>query len=1009
MKSRGFLRSLFCALVIVEGLTGAGTGTGARVSASPSGTAGWAVSGDGLHHHPGIRISLWASEPMIVDPVAVCFDEHENAYVVEMRDYPYGFGEERRGGGTIRLLRDVDLDGRADTSTLFATGLSFPTTIMPWKEGVLVGAPPEVLYLADTDGDDVADHREVIISGFELGVTDSNMNSLTWGPDNRVHGANGGAGGTIQTTGTTRPPIDLSDADFAWDPASGALERTAQTGGGFGLVFNHRGDSFTTYNIDYLQQQFIPLRYHTGDSGIRQSQLTRNISVHGAMARIYPVSRQETRVNHPEQAGYFSSAGGMGILEAPYFGEELAPSIFVCDVVGNLVHRDLLQPDGPVWSASRAPEELEREFIASEDLWFRPVGLHYGPDGALYLVDMQRAVIEHPDYIPAKVLENMDYRAGEDRGRIYRITPQDPTALPDRFPFSMSPASHLAGGLESPNPWVRQTARRLMVTEIPPRSVPVGKLRKSALGGRTRESRIEALRTLMGTGNLEPDLLLQTMADPDPAVVITALRLSENLAASGGIFGAQSGLLQHRNQAVRFQAALSLSSSPMRPNLDPTLLFESWIRDHGNDDHRLALRILAGSDSPRLLDRILSRPDVRRVLSGSVDLIEQSARVASPGDATTLERLVSLAVESGDGGLQKDVFGALARGLSSNPATVDLRAAIAPGLAVAEFEPAPSAWFEYIGLCRMIDDDSQLQRQMEILGRRARRLAEEESTDPETRMMAIRSMGATGSSASAEALGALLPSLLSPELQETCLRALAELRDNRTGQWIAAAWPHIAPGLRTRTIQLILSRVPYRESLLDALENETISVSELNLDLEQRRTLLRWSPEPIRQRAAKWFGDEEYSNRSAVVDEWLARLPPSGDTLRGSQVFSERCAICHVVGDTGMAIGPELTGVFHRSDEDLLSHILDPNMAINPNYVTCTAETDDGDFLTGLLMNQTSTAIEIKLLTGESRLLQRDSLKAFRTEKRSLMPEGLEAGLTPHDLKSLVLFLQESR
>src|SRR6266850_897434 len=151
----------------------------------------------GYELHPALEMSLFASEPDVVDPVALTWDEQGRMYVVEMRDYPYGFGPDRKPGGTIRLLEDTDNDGKIDRSTLFAEGLSFPTSIAPWNGGVLVTAPPEMIFLKDTDGDGKADVREVVLKGFVRGVTDSNVNGLRWGLDNRVHGANGGNGGKI--------------------------------------------------------------------------------------------------------------------------------------------------------------------------------------------------------------------------------------------------------------------------------------------------------------------------------------------------------------------------------------------------------------------------------------------------------------------------------------------------------------------------------------------------------------------------------------------------------------------------------------------------------------------------------------------------------------------------------------------------------------------------------------------------------------------------------------------
>ncbi|MDP6893555.1 MAG: dehydrogenase, partial [Verrucomicrobiota bacterium] len=405
-------------------------------------------------------MSLLVSEPDIKDPVALAFDHNCQLYVVEMHDYPTGVPN-RIKGGAIKLLTDTNGDGQYDRITQFASKLSYPTSVTAWKEGVLVATPPNIIYLKDINGDGISDIRKTLVSGFKLGVTDSNFNSLRWGIDNWIHGANGGNGGRVRFSEHNKPAISLRNLDFRIKPNTLQLETTSQTGGGFGLVFNEWGHSFTTYNIDYLQQRIIPQKYIDRANNLPSFEATKNISIHGKMARIFPIAEAETRVNHPEQAGYFSSAGGMGYLGISDYPEDLSGSIFICDVVSNLIHRNLLQSKGSAYIAKRAPSEKKSEFLASSDNYFRPVALELGPDGALYLADMQREVIEHPDYIPSKLKKKMRIRGGETRGRIYRITPISKTseAITKLKPVRLD---NIETEFASPNQWRRWTAQRLI-------------------------------------------------------------------------------------------------------------------------------------------------------------------------------------------------------------------------------------------------------------------------------------------------------------------------------------------------------------------------------------------------------------------------------------------------------------------------------------------------------------------------------------------------------------------
>src|SRR5262245_41763884 len=324
--------------------------------------------------HPALELSLFAREPDVVDPVALTFDEDGRVFVVEMRDYPYGFGPERKPGGTVRLLEDTDGDGRIDRDRVFAEGLSFPTSIAPWNGGVIVAAPPEIVFLQDKDGDGKAETREVLLKGFVLGVTDSNFNGLRWGLDNRLHGLNGGNGGRITSTRKPGAAVALGELDFSFVPATGDFTTTYQTSGGFGLAFDDWGRSFVTHNINHIQQRILPASYLERFAGLLPVQGVRRISDHGAMARVYSLSHPETRLNHPEQSGHFSSSCCVGYIGWNGYPADLSGSVLVCDVVGNLVHRDVLQPDGPIFIARRSPAEQAREFFGSKDPSFRPTG-----------------------------------------------------------------------------------------------------------------------------------------------------------------------------------------------------------------------------------------------------------------------------------------------------------------------------------------------------------------------------------------------------------------------------------------------------------------------------------------------------------------------------------------------------------------------------------------------------------------------------------------------------------
>jgi len=956
--------------------------------------------------HPALEISLFAREPDVVDPVALTFDETGRMYVVEMRDYPYGFEPNRRPGGTVRLLEDTNGDGKADRSVLFADNLSFPTSICPWKGGVLVTAPPEIIFLKDTDGDGKADVREVLLKGFTLGVTDSNMNGVRWGLDNCVHGLNGGNGGKITSLRKPGPPVALGNLDFSFDPQNGDFTTTFHTSGGFGLVFDDWGRSFVTYNIDHLQQRIIPERYLRRFPGLPPINATENISDHGDMARIYPISVAETRPNHPEQSGHFSSAGGMGHIGWNGYGEELSGSLLVCDVVGNLVHRDILKENGPVFTAVRAPAELTREFFASRDNSFRPAGVELGPDNALYLIDMQRDVIEHPDYIPEKVRSKLNIRAGEDRGRVYRITPKG--GLPSRKPnLNNASTSVLVNELSHPNQWRRATAQRLLVERQDKRAVD--SLMKLARSGKEPLGRLHALWTLSGLHALDEATVERALTDTHPGIRENALLLAESfLPKSKNLPARILAMAGDPAPRVRFQATLTIGQldhpyvrealrsilmndyvhrwtrvavlSSLRSGADD--LFVSFL---GNDAFCREVALPKTELFRELADLAAARGGPKGVSSVLRALADSSAN--EPFKLAALEGLHSAITRSGASlKVEADGVAALDR-LSTNAS---------PALLAAAWKTSRA-----LGL-----PESELQRGS--LNEAIRRATDRERP-VESRMADIQ-LVALGSYASInETLFSLLEGTQPAAIQGAAIAALQQFNEPDAAKRLVARWRSLAPAVRAHVVNLLLQRLSFHPYLVEAMEGGKITTGELNLDLEQRRRLLWKSSPDIRTRAAKLISDEEYSNRKAVVEVWLQKLPDSGEPRRGKVLFEKACAQCHTAGGVGHHVGPDLTAVSHRSVEDLLSNTLDPNMAIHPNYVTYNCETDTGELEAGILQSESADAITLLQASEKKVVVPRKKIKRLESTGLSLMPEGLEAGMTPMDLRDLIAFLQEKR
>lgn len=972
----------------------------ARLLAAPLAAGSESV----FEHHPDLTLSLFAQEPDVVDPVAMTFDERGRMYVVEMRDYPLGIGSGHDPGGTLRLLEDRDADGRCDRSTLFAEGLRFPTSVAVWKGGVFVTAPPDLLYLKDTTGDGKADQREVVLTGFTLGVTDSNVNGLRWSLDNRVHGANGGNGGTLTAPQLPGFSLPLGRWDFCLDPRNGSASTTFQSGSGFGLVFDDWGRSFATYNIDHIQHRVLPRRYLERSPGLRPTDLTVNISDHGEAGRIYPVAPAQTRPNHPEQAGHFSAAGGLGYIGSAAYPAQLQGAILVCDVVGNLVHRDMLEPDGPSFVARRAPEETEREFIAGRDPSFRPVGVELGSDGALYLIDMQRDVIEHPDYIPHAVRQKLELRVGADRGRIYRITPARGLPKPPRL-LSGAPTSRLVRALADANQWRRLTAQRLLIERADPRSTsPL----RALLRASSPLGRLHALWTLDGLGTLAPADIERALADPHPGVRENALRVVESYPGNADrLWPLVQVAAADPDARVRFQAALTLGArSDARTS---AALRAILVRDAQSPWTRLAVLTALTSGVEEFLDALMSEGGTGLwthdgMIAAARELADLAAARFAPGGLETLNRWLERAAGCDHTAARAALLAGLLEGLPRGRSGLVGDAQSASLLARCEAGASTALLGTIWQLGRLLRVPES-ERQRATLASALHRM-KDRSRAPSERLADIHLIRGTQPGGATQPLLELLDGRETATIQLAALDALPRTGDQAVAGGLIARWQELAPAARSRAIGMLLQRTAFHAPFVDAIESGRLTLGELNLDLEQRRRLLHDSAPEVRARAARLIRDEEYGHRNAAVADWLSRLPPHGDAAQGALWFEKLCASCHRANGRGHHVGPDLTALSHRSVEDLVSNILDPNMALNPRYITYEARTRDGEIETGILESETTDSVTLLQAQGLRRAWARADLERLTATNRSLMPEGLEAGLTPQDLRDLAAFLQ---
>ena len=942
--------------------------------------------------HPDFRIELAAAEPVVFDPVDLAFDEAGNVFVLEMPGYPL-----RDESGRVVLLRDEDGDGRWEGRHIFAEDLPVAASILPYRRGLLVASPPDLLLLEDRDGDGVAETRTVLLSGFADDNTQHNFNGLTHGLDNWIYGANGGNSGEVFWPDRPEDPTPLRFDDFRVDLEAKRFERWGRSSGGFGLTFDSWGRNFATHNLFHISHLVFPGRY-LAELPVGKSSRSR-ISDHqgDGPARIYPIGVQETRVNHPEQSGHFSGACGITAYTGGAFPAGFEDNVFVADVVLNLIHRSVVRRKGTDLVARRARPE---EFLASSDRAFRPVNMTVGPSGALFVLDMHRDVIEHPDWIPDPIEENLDLKAGRGDGRIYRILPRAGLpGWPDRLDRD-DPAA-LLDALGHPNGWHRATAQRLLVEEQATEASSA--LQATVATSDNPLQRLHALWTLDGLGFLDEETLIAALADERSRVREDAVLLAEvRSAQSRPLAAAVRKLARDPEPRVRLRVALSLATGSLGNSPDSIALLLD-IAQRLPDDPWTRLAVVAGLQG-HVVDGFHEWTDRAGLneSAGGLDLVRAMMELAD--EAEIVPVLVAVTADTVPGETIVAVLAGLSEALERDRGQP------------AEVPPATRRRLQAIGSRELDATTTEVLRITHALGlqrspqqltllERAARRAVDASAFTGDRLEALRILAFADFVERRDALFGLLGSQHPQEIQLAALGQLTE--ENGIGKELIDRWHGLGPRVRQQATTYFLRRPAHHGLLLSALEEGCVTLGEMNLHLERRRALL-WSDDAdIRRRAEALFDDAGVVTRSEALAGMLPALHLEGQATDGHRLFTNLCARCHRFGEQGTEVGPDLTEISRKSPETLLHDIIDPNAAVEAEFLSYTIETTDGRLLTGLVRDQTDRGLVLQEGDGRGTEISRAEIADMRTGGLSLMPEELEAGLEPQDLADLLAFLQQ--
>lgn len=954
--------------------------------------------------HPDFQIELVASEPVIYDPVDLEFDERGRPFVMEMPGYPFPDVP-----GRVVLLKDLDDDGHYETRHVFAEGFPVADSLLPYAGGILVASPPDLVFLKDTDGDDVADYREVLATGFAVDNPQHNFNGLSHGLDNWVYGSNGGNGGTVRFPDGPGEPVAVRGDDFRFDLRGKRAERVGRSSGGFEITMDGWGRLYSTHNLKPISHLVFPGSYLAGLPTARSGSLTPIADdVVNGLVRIYPIGLQDTRVNHPEQSGYFSGSCGITFYGGGSFPEEFNGNVFVCDVVLNLIHRRKLAPDGTTIRATRGREGVE--FLASSDRGFRPVNMTVAPDGSLWVLDMHRTVIEHPEWIPDEIEAEMDLDEGKEQGRIYRVSPRAGLGAGERPRFDEGDLTGAVGALGHRNKWWRDTAQRLLVEWENEEAVP--QLEDVVRSSSNPLARLHALWTLEGLGKLSDDLLALALEDAsdgvrENAVVVAEGRLTEAPELLDGVIR----LANDTAPRVRLRTALALGGLDLETNGDVRAALLSMAQgDVGDAWARLALLPAFARRPVEFLEVLLAEADVRSedvaALLGMLATI--TGEKAASDDVGALVEMASNS--SRDESVWTSIFDGLAMGLERRrkaAGSVSLSRSARRGLNESIDDGSPAlmraGWrvATTLGLPRSAQQRDRLAQ--------AQRAVRNESLSTAERLDAMRLLEFEDFDGHADVLYEFLGTRHPRELQGEAIRQLESGQGTRIAERLIELWRSLGPETRTQAGDILLYKRGNHELLVTALEKGDVALGELNLHLERRRVLLRSRAPGIGDRAKALFSDAGIVTRKAALEAMRPALGLKGDAAKGRLRFDELCTRCHRMGEEGGDLGPNLTEIYRKSGETLLHDILDPNAAVDTEFVSYTVEREDGDVVSGIVTEETDSAVVLRDGDGQRIEILRSDMVEMYSDGLSLMPEELEIGLDHQAMADLLAFLQEQK
>lgn len=950
----------------------------------------------------GFRVTLFASEPQVQQPVAITTDGRGRLWVAEMYTYAESkVNFETRLRDRIVILEDSDGDGRCDKRTVFWDGGQRLTAVAVGFGGVYALCAPELLFIPDRDGDDRPDGPPVVVlDGWnDSAVRHNIVNGLTLGPDGWLYGRHGilatSVVGKPGTPESRRARINCGI--WRYHPIRETFEVVCQgTTNPWGFDFDEHGQMFFINTVIGHLWHIIPGAYYRRMYGEHLDPHVYSLidqhadHFHWDTVEAWSDIRKGV-TESTSKAGGGHAHVGMMIYLGDNWPDAYRGNVFTLNLHGLRVNRDRLERHGSGYVGKHEPD-----FLMANNRWFRGIDLLYGPDGGVYVADWADVGECH---------ENDGVH--RTSGRIYKVSYDSKAArapAASRVNVDRLADQELVALQFHRNDWFVRQARRVLQERTAAGRLDAAAVARSldeAFAARpASRDKLRALWGLYAIGQLSDERLRGLLEHPDDHVRTWAIRL---LADDGQLTAADMPLLVKRAQVdASAQVRLFLASSLQRLPAAERLDLASALVEHAEDadDHNQPLMLWYGieplvSSSPAAAVSLARR--------SRIPLLPQyiARRLAEEIDQSgaAIDSLLTAATQA-----DEELARAVVKGMSE-------------GLRGWRRAPQPKSWAAFHARWEPKADESlrATLRELSALfgdGRaldELRKLALDGGADGEARRAALR---AIIESRPDDLLPLLKKSISDRALAGVAARGLASFADADTPRLLLDRWNTLTPDDRRAALETLVARPAYAQSLLDAVAAGRLKSQEISA--WHARQIRSFNDPALLKRLNEIWGEvrETSEERQRLASQLRPQLAPEllakADLAQGRLVFEKSCGNCHALFGKGGAIGPDLTGANRNNLEYLLENILDPSASVAADFRTSVVELKDGRVLTGVVGAPTARTVTIQTAT-EKLTVPRDEIERTNPSKASLMPEGLLNMLTPEQIRDLFAFVMSRR